>query len=170
MKSVPLPQARGGKALEVHLGPQATKPQVTPLTHKEVVQMSSKSHLTGEQQSSIVPDLTRKWGRKVVQPGLQGSMPKHNAQFSPYFTVEEKLFLDSADKVTAKHLYFCHNLVGLVAKVTELRNIKEETINLVQGDSGQGWLKICISVVVKKDLEKGPGVRIPGAGVEFQTE
>ena len=38
MKSVHLPQARGGKALEVHLGPQATKPQVTPLTHKEVVQ------------------------------------------------------------------------------------------------------------------------------------
>ena len=72
--------------------------------------------------------------------------------------------------MTPKHLYFCHNLVGLVAKVTELRNIKEETINLVQGDSGQGWLKICISVVVKKDLEKGPGVRIPGAGVEFQTE
>ena len=92
MKSVHLPQARGGKALEVHLGPQATKPQVTPLTHKEVVQMSSKSHLTGEQQSSIVPDLTRKWGRKVVQPGLQASMLKHNAQFSPYFTVEEKLF------------------------------------------------------------------------------
>ena len=57
--------------------------------------------------------------------------------------------------MTPKHLYFCHNLVGLVAKVTELRSIKEETINLVQGDSGQGWLKICISVVVKKDLEKG---------------
>ena len=57
--------------------------------------------------------------------------------------------------MTPKHLYFCHNLVGLAAKVTELRSIKEETINLVQGHSGQGWLKICISVVVKKDLEKG---------------
>ena len=39
----------------------------------------------------------------------------------------------------------------------------------MQGDSDQGWLKIYISIVVKKDLEKGQGVRILGAGIEFQT-
>ena len=32
--------------------------------------------------------------------GLQKSMPGHNAQFSPYYTVEEKQFLFSAGNVT----------------------------------------------------------------------
>ena len=165
-----LPPASGGKSVVVQVGQQPTTPGMSSLTHKEVVQMATRSHLTGEQQSSLVADLRSKWGRKVVEPGLQKMMPKHNKQFSPFFKVEEIEFKGSDDIIISKHLFFCHDVVGLVDKVKELRGIVEETVNLVQGDTGQGYLKIGINVILKKDLEKEQGVRVPAAGTEFCRE
>ena len=39
-----------------------------------------------------------------------------------------------------------------------------------QGDTGQGWLKIGLNDVMKKDLEKEQGMRVAAAGTEFSME
>ena len=168
--SLSLPPATGGRVVQVQMGHQTSTPKMSSLTHKEVTQMASRNHLTGEQQSSIMADLRCKWGRKIVEPGLQEVMPKHNAQFSPYFTEEQKPFLNTDGNITPKHLYFCHDLVGLVEKVKELRSIQSETEILVQGDTGQGWLKIGMSLIKKDDLKKGQRARVAAAGAEFSEE
>ena len=84
--------------MQVVVGRQPVIPDLSPLTHQKAIQMASKNHLSGEQKSFTMADLRIKWGRKVGKPGLQEKMPKHNMQFSPYFTVEEKKFLDSDEK------------------------------------------------------------------------
>ena len=124
------------------------------------MQIATRSHLTGEQQDSFVADLRSKWGRKVVEPGLQKMMPIHNKKFSKGLK----------DDIIPKHLFFCHDIVSLVDKVKDLRGIEEETVNLVQGDTGQGYLKIGINVILKQDLEKEEGVRVPAAGTELCRE
>ena len=165
-----LPPTSGGKAVQVLVGHQASTSEMLPLTHQEVIQMASRSHLSGEQQSSIMTDLRTKWGRKVVEPGLQEMMPQHNKQFAPFFKVEAKQFKASDGQIMPKNLFYCHDPVSLVEKVIQLRGIQEETENLVQGDTGQGWLKIGINVIQKKYLEKEQGVRVAAAGTEFLKE
>ena len=103
-----LPPATGGKPVPVQVGQQATTPMMKPMTHKDVIQMASRSHLSGEQQSSVMADMRSMWGRKVVEPGLK--------QFSSYYTVEEKPFMATGDHSTPKHLFFCIDLSGLVKK------------------------------------------------------
>ena len=153
--------------MKVELGSQTTPPEMPPMTHKEFTQMTSRNHLSGEQASSLAADMRSKWGRKVVESGLQKALPQHNRELNAFFTEEEKEFTDSGGNITPKTLYFCHDPAGLVAKVKELRGIQGETENLVQGDTGQGWLKIGLSVIKKEDLEKDQGVRVSAAGTEY---
>ena len=135
--------------------------------------MASKNHLSGEQKSFTMADLRIKWGRKVGKPGLQEKMPKHNMQFSPYFTVEEKKFLDSDEKkkrflsttsLAMTLLPWWRRLSSSGASWRILR------IWCRQGDTGQGWLKIGLNDVMKKDLEKEQGMRVAAAGTEFSME
>ena len=70
---------------------------------------------------------------------------------------------------TPKHLFFCHDPVALISKIKELRKIEVETENLVQGDTGQDWLKIGINVIKKNELESEHVVRAQAAGIEFAT-
>ena len=67
--SIDLPQIQGGRSTKVTIGAMSVHPESVQLTHKEVQLMSSKSHLTGEQQKSIMADLRVKFGKKVVQSG-----------------------------------------------------------------------------------------------------
>ena len=86
--TIALPQLNGGHKVQVTVGKVAMK-QPVPLNVKEVQVMSSKAHLTGAQQQSILADLRSKWGRQVVEPGMQKALPEHNRMFSEYFSVEK---------------------------------------------------------------------------------
>ena len=45
------------------------------------------------------------------------------------------------------------------------------TVNLLQGDSGQGWTKLCLSIIPVSDLERQPaGVRLPAAGLYCELD
>ena len=61
-----LPLASGGKPLSVQLGKQKPPAKLSELTHKEMITMSSKHHLTGPQSSGLWADLRGKWGNKVI--------------------------------------------------------------------------------------------------------
>ena len=62
-----LPLASGRKPLTVQLGKQKAPAKLTnKLTHKEMITMSSKHHLTGPQSSGLWADMRGKWGNKVV--------------------------------------------------------------------------------------------------------
>ena len=98
---------------------------------------------------------------------MQKALPKHNQQFAPFFSVANKQFLDSEDNLVEKHLFFCNDLQGMVKEVLELRGIEEETENLIQGDTGQDWLKIGLNIIRKSHLEKDGRERLPAAGVQF---
>ena len=60
--TVYLPQSRGGKVVQVTVGKVPAIPEFNPLTLKEAQVMSSKAHLTGEQQKSVLADLRSKFG------------------------------------------------------------------------------------------------------------
>ena len=66
--------------------PSDTK--LEPLSHKEALQLSSKNHLSGEQQANIMADLRTKWGRNVVEPGLKEVIPLHNQKLARFFSIE----------------------------------------------------------------------------------
>ena len=61
-----LPHTSGGKPLSVQLGKQKAPAKLSELTHKEMISMSSKHHLTGPQSSGLWADMRGKWGNKVV--------------------------------------------------------------------------------------------------------
>ena len=167
-KVILLPPATGGKPLPIFVGAQPSSSKFEPLTHQEAVQMSSRHNLSGKQQDGILSDLRVKWGRQVVDPMLKEAMPAHNQQFAPFYTVEEKNWLNSNNQVLKKNLFYCHNIVGLISEVDGVRkNSYADMENLIQGDTGQDWLKIGLNRINKADLEKKPGIRIQAAGVHF---
>ena len=55
--------------------------------------MAAKAHLTGEQQESILADLRSKFGRKILEPGIQKVIPVENRKYAHLFISEEKTFL-----------------------------------------------------------------------------
>ena len=107
--TISLPQPQGGKLLEVTVGRLPDSPEVKQLSLIEVQVIAGKAHLTGEQQESVVADLRCKFGRKVVESGLQKAIPAHNRKYSEFFTVEEKEFRDKDNNILKKNLYFCHS-------------------------------------------------------------
>ena len=64
--AVQLPPASGGLPMSVQLGKQKAPAKLSELTHKEMLTMSSKHHLTGTQSSGLWADLRGKWGNKVL--------------------------------------------------------------------------------------------------------
>ena len=75
------------------------------------------------------------------------------------------------DVLQYKPVFFCPDPVSLITEVKRLRGNEEETVNLLQGDSGQGWTKIGLSIIKKTDLEREPvGVRVPAAGLHCVVE
>ena len=107
----------GGNAVPIQIGGTS---DMKTLTHKEVIKISSKCHLSGKQQASVVADIRSKWGRKVVDSGLQKFMPVHNQQFTPLYSVERKNFRSSGNDVMSKHLFHCNDPIALISKVKEL--------------------------------------------------
>ena len=169
-KVLKLPPAAGGMAKSLCVGQVATTSKMEPLTHDEAVKMASRAGISGEQQTSIMADVRGKWGRQAVEPGLQEFMPKHNSKYSPFFAVEQKQFLNSEDKSESKHLFHCKDLKGLISKVKQERNIEGATINLIQGDTGQNWTKVCLSIIEERDLAQSQANRVPAAGVHLDED
>ena len=170
--TVQLPPANGGRNLVVHLGKEAGHSgQMKPMTHDEMIKSSAKIHNSGAQLLSQAADLRAKWGRKCVQPGLQAAIPIHNNRLNGYFDVQEMPFIEG-NLVDMKPVWFCTDTVALIQEVKRLRNlVGVETENLLQGDTGQGWTKICLSIIKKSDLEHEPaGVRLPAAGLYCMEE
>ena len=56
--------------------------------------MATNSHLTGAQLKSVTVDLRAKFGKNLIEAGLSEAIPKHNSRFSPFFTMERKVFYD----------------------------------------------------------------------------
>ena len=130
--------------------------------------MSSKAHLTGAQQQSILADLRCKWGKNVVEAGMQKALPEHNRKFSQFFSAKKLPFLTSTDEIQEKTLFFCHSTVEFLKEVDRVRGrVGVKQVNLIQGDSGQGYTKIVVSRVSVEDLEKEDMTRIPGAGLVY---
>ena len=169
--TVYLPQPRGGKMVQVTVGKLPAIPELNSLTIKEAQVMSSKAHLTGEQQKSVLADLRSKFGQKVVEPGMKLALPIHNKKFAEYFTVEKRSFMDSDGHLQEKNLFYCHSPVQFLKEVDRQRG-REGVVQatIVQGDSGQGYTKIAVSRIDMKELEKESCTRIPGAGVDYLEE
>ena len=171
-QTVHLPPANGGPPLAVYIGAQQHgTSSLEPLTHKEVVQISSRHYLSGEQQAGIMSDIRAKWGRQIVEPKLKESMHGYNNQFAPYFTEDEKQFVDSEDNILPKHLFYCHNPVSFVLELDRLRGVDSANMeNIIQGDTGQNYLKLGLNHIKKSDLESKIENHIPSAGFEFKQE
>ena len=167
-KPIMLPQASGGKSLQVHIGQQSTS-SVDPLSHTEILKMSTRAGLSGEQQASVVADIRAKFGHKVVKSGLQKAVPVHNNQLASFFTVEEKMFVNSEDQLVPKFLFFCEDIRSFLSYIADKRGVSSEDIeHLVQGDSGQQYFKLIVNMIKKEHLKQESGVRLPSAGFHFE--
>ena len=134
--------------MQIKIGTNTQPQELTRLTHTEAVKMTTRAGISGAAQTSILADLQAKWGRKVVEPGLQLAMPIHNHQFASFFTVEKKRFLTRDNKLEEKYLFYCHDIVNFLKKVADLRSETwEDLLMLLQGDTGQHYTKISINMV-----------------------
>jgi hypothetical protein len=154
---VSLPQPKGGNPTPVKIG-QSSKPLTSPslpsLTHKDVQTMATSAHLTGGQVRSVMADLRSKFGRGVVEAGLDKEIINLNSRFKDFFTSETKIFLDKNERVMEKPLFFCHRPLEFLKLVAEMRGQTWESVTLlIQGDSGQGWFKLAVSLIHKEDLQ-----------------
>ena len=155
---VSLPQPKGGNPTPVKIG-QSSKPLTSPslpsLTHKDVQTMASSAHLTGGQVRSVMADLRSKFGRGVVEAGFDKEIINLNSRFKDLFTCEIKIFLDKNERVMEKPLFFCHRPLEFLKLVAEMRGQTWESVTLlIQGDSGQGWFKLAVSLIHKEDLQE----------------
>ena len=167
--SVKLPQVQGG-VVTVTIGKVSTKQQaeISKLSLKEVQMMSSKAHLTGVQQQSILADIRSKWGKNSVDPGLKKSIPAHNMKFAKYFRVEKKQFETSSGDLVEKALFYCHNVEEFLREVdVDREKVGVAQLTVIQGDSGQQYTKVSVSRVNQSDLEEKNLKRINGAGLTF---
>ena len=93
----------------------------------------------------------------------------HNHQFASYFTVERNKFLTTENKLEEIHLFYCYNIGNFLKKVASLRNtVWEDLLMLPQGDTGQNYTMISISIVNRNKLEREERIRLPAAGVDFE--
>ena len=172
--TVSLPQYEGGHAMKITVNPASCVQRLplSPLSLKEVQVMSNKAHLTGAQQESIMADLRSKWGRKIVEPGLQLALPIHNRKFANFFSVEKKSFMNSDGTLSEKFLFFCHSPEKFLREVDRERGRHgHRQVTLVQGDSRQGYTKLAVSRLSIVELEQEEYTRIPGAGMVYlETE
>ena len=70
----------------------------------------------------------------------------------------------------SKYLFYCNDPIALISKIKDLQNIKDETENIIQGNTGQDWLKIGINIIKKNDLKRQQMERISAAGTELETD
>ena len=63
--------------------------------------------------------------------------------------MERKVFYDkNMVPMDPKPFFFCHRLQEFLSLVAELRGqIFEDMVKLVQGDSGQVWFKLSLSLI-----------------------
>ena len=156
-RNLVLPQVHGGLPTQVHIGALSSGPGV--LTTSEAQAMATNAHLTGAQLKSVAADLRAKFGKKLIEARLSEAIPKQNSRFAPFFTVERKVFYDkNMVPMDPKPLFFCHRLQEFLSLVAELRGqIFEDMVKLVQGDSGQGWFKLALSLIETSDLVSDGG-------------
>ena len=141
--------------LSVQLGPQENCSKLPQLGHAEAIQWGSSQHLSGAQQTGLVAGLRAKLGRKIVEPGLQQAMVKHNSRLEEFFTEKEMQFFNTDGTIASKHLFHCHDPVGMIQKVKEASEWEEETEIVLQGDTGQNYLKIGINIIRVSQLKGG---------------
>ena len=154
--SITLPQPQGGKPVEVTIGHHSDPPTVEQMSAKEAQVMAAKAHLTGEQQESILADLRSKFGREILEPGIQKVIPVENRKYAHLFISEEKTFFDTQDIPVKKQLYYCHSPLEFVAAVDKERGLEGvEQVTLIQGDTGQGFLKLSMSRIRADELNPG---------------
>ena len=100
--------------------------------------MSSKAHLTGVQQESILADIRSKWGKKVVKPGLQKALPEHDMKYAKRLRVDKKQFETSGGDLDMKDLFYCRSVVEFLKEVDIDRGkLGVKQVTVIQGDSGQ---------------------------------
>ena len=170
--SLSLPQAEGGKPVQVRIGHPPDQPEQKSLSLEQWEVCGAKAHLTGAQKESVAADLRAVLGQKVFEPGMKLAVPKHNKKFAEYFTSEKILFEGSDEVLEEKILFFCHSpqlFIDALDKERGKEGVPQATI--IQGDSGQGDTKVCMTRIDLADLEQTYYTQLPGAGLVFlETE
>ena len=76
---------------------------------------------------------------------------------------------ESEFNALVKHLYYCHSPLQFLAAVDRERGREGvEQITLVQGDTGQGFLKLAVSRIRVEELERTSYTRVIAPGVVYQ--
>ena len=116
--------------------------------------MASSAHLTAGQTRSVLSDLGSKFGRKAIEPKVKTTLVDLNRRFSPYFTVEETNFMHKNGDIVSRPFFYCKKTLEFLHLVAELRGEDWRQLKLlVQGDSGQGWFKVAISLIRQEDFK-----------------
>ena len=166
---VVLPQHAGGQPTTVHVGGASSSRAEVPaqLSHLEVQTMASNAHLTGGQVKSVLADMRATMGRSVVEKGLMKGIAKLNKRFEGFFTCERMLFLDKNNQPVTKPLFYSTKTLEFLKLVAENRGQDWDKVKLfIQGDSGQGWFKLAVSLLDPEEEEEERGRRTRAEGVE----
>ena len=145
---------KGGKATSVTLGSNSTSSTSTSLTLPEQLKVGTDAHLTGGQLRNVLANFRAKFGRSFAESGLDKQMALQNGRFLPFFTCERTRF-EKEGTLVERPLFFCNSTLSFLKEVARLRGQDwEELTLLVQGDSGQGWFKLAVSLIPLSDLDE----------------
>ena len=174
--TIELKSVRGGRPTSITIGRQTPSSSSNQVTLGEMQKIGSDAHLTGGQLRNVMANFRAKFGRSFAESGLDQQLVMHNGRFLPFFTCERNLF-EKGGEMIEKPLFFCHSSLEFLKEVARLRG-KEwgELTLLVQGDSGQGWFKLAVSLIPLVDLEEreragGRRLRVHGiaSGTKFKS-
>ena len=172
-----LQSINGGKATSISLGgSSSTDLAPNPITLDEAQKLGSDAHLSGSQLRNVMANMRAKFGRSFSESGLDKQLSELNGRFLPFFTCERTVFEKDHDYLE-KPLFFCKDTAGFLKEVAQLRGEPWEEITLlVQGDSGQKWFKLAVSLIPTSDLlenerdgkrrRRSDGI---GAGTKFKS-
>ena len=149
----------GGKATTISLGNHLSPGPSQQLNHSEVQTMATDSHLTGGQVGGVMANLRSKFGLSFVESGLDKQLAVLNGRFLPYFSCTRTHF-EKGSGMVEKPLFFCNNTLTFMKEVARLRGHEwDQLMLLVQGDSGQKWFKLSVSMIHLIDLVEDGGKR-----------
>ena len=145
----------GGQPTTITLGnPAAFAPEPPKLKVLEVQTLGSGAHLTGGKRRKLLADPRSKFGRSFVESGVEEQLTVLNARFLPFFTCTRTNF-EKGDTMVERPLFFCQRTVDFLKEVALLRGHEWHQLSLlVQGDSGQLWFKLSVSLIHLADLEE----------------